>query len=33
MILIEKYADLCKVVYENSDSRVRHWMNEAAKKP
>ena len=32
-ILIEKYADLCKVVYENSDSRIRHWMNEAAKKP
>lgn len=30
-ILIEKYGGLCKVVYENSDSRVRHWMKEVAK--
>ncbi len=30
-ILLEKYGDLCKVVYENSDSRIRYWMNEAEK--
>ena len=32
-ILVEKYTDLCKVVYENSDSRIRYWMNEATKEP
>jgi hypothetical protein len=32
-ILIEKYADLCKIVYENSDTRIKYWMNEAAKQP
>lgn len=26
LILVEKYSDLCQVVYENPDSRIRHWM-------
>jgi hypothetical protein len=30
-IIIEKYGELCKVVFENSDSRIKYWMNEAAK--
>ena len=29
--LIEKYGNHCKVVSENPESRIRHWMNEATK--
>ncbi len=31
-ILLEKYAEPCKTVVENSDSRIEYWMNEAATK-
>lgn len=30
-ILFEKYSDLCIAVTENPDSRITHWMNEAAR--
>lgn len=30
-ILIEKHADLCKVVVERSDARIKHWMDQAKK--
>ena len=30
-ILFEIYGDLCKSITENPDSRITHWMNDAAR--